>query len=60
VREWDEDALAVDATAPHGFAEWNASPEALDRERAHEQYDTRSYQRELGVEPRGAERDLRR
>ena len=60
MRKWDEDALPVDATASHGFAEWNASPEALDRERSDEQHDTRSYQRELGVEPRGAERDLRR
>jgi hypothetical protein len=60
MREWDEDTLPVDATAPHGFAERNASPEALDRERSDEQHDTRSHQRELGVQPRGAERDLRR
>src|SRR5436309_14751515 len=60
MREWDEDTLPVDATAPDGFAEWNASPEALDRERSDEQHDTRSYERELGVEPRRAQRDLRR
>src|SRR5438093_6399880 len=60
MREWDEDALPVDAAASHGLAEWNASPEALDRERSNEQHDARSYQCELGVEPRRAERDLRR
>ena len=60
MRQRDEDALAVDATLSHDIGERNASPEALDRERSDEQHDTRSYQRELGVEPRGAERDLRR
>ena len=60
MRQRDEDALAVDATLPHDIGERSASPESFDRERSDEQRDAGSHERELRVEPRCAERDLRR
>src|SRR5712692_2004968 len=59
VRERDEDSIAVASTSSDDVPERNASPEALDRERADEKYDARSHQCELSLDPWRAQRDLR-
>src|ERR1700687_47987 len=59
MRQRNQGAIAVGATPSHDVAQRNASPEAFDRDSSNEQDDARSNERELSVEPRCAERDLR-
>jgi hypothetical protein len=60
MRKGNEEAVAVRATSPDDVAERHAPPEAFYRERSDEKNDARSHELELRIEPRRAERDLRR
>src|SRR5687767_5300610 len=60
MRQRDEHALAVDPALSHDLTQRNTSPETFDRKRSDEEDHARSNERELRIEPRRAEGDLRR